>query len=60
MENKKVIKTVYIMVLEDRQDQTIEVSPFLYNARNELYEVFMEIWNETHFLVQIKEVDIEL
>ncbi len=48
------------MVLEDRQDQTIEVSPFLYNARNELYEVFLEIWNETHFLIQIKEVDIEI
>jgi hypothetical protein len=60
MENKKVIKTVYIMVVEDRQDQSIEVSPTLYKSRNELYDVFMEIWNETHFLIQIKEVDIEL
>ena len=60
MKNKKVTKTVYIMVLEDRQDQSIEVSNYLYESEQGLYDFYEEIWKETHILAQIKKVDIEL
>ncbi len=59
MENKKVIKTVYIMVLEDRQDYTLEVSTTNFRSVGELLDYYDEIWNKTHILREIKKVDIE-
>jgi hypothetical protein len=58
MENKQTL-TIYLMVIEDRKDYTLEVSTTNFRSVGELLDYYDEIWNKTHILREIKKVEIE-